>query len=109
MIDKMVKTLKDEQNDDDNKKEYCGIQLDSAEDKIKELDRSVSDEETAIAEANDVLANLASDIKALAEGIEALDKSVVESTAQRKAEHDDYKQLMAEDSAKELLRLAKNR
>ena len=37
MIDEMVANLKTEQADDDNKKDYCGKQLDSADDKKKEL------------------------------------------------------------------------
>jgi len=35
MIDKMVEVLKAEQRDDDDKKEYCGIQLDQTDDKKK--------------------------------------------------------------------------
>merc|ERR1719264_605000 len=51
MIDEMVATLKKEQVDDDNKKEYCGTQMDSSDDKKKALVRSVSDLESAIATA----------------------------------------------------------
>merc|ERR1719393_500793 len=106
----MIGTLKEEQLDDDNKKEYCAMQFDSAEDKAKSLDRAVSDAEAAIADAEAGIATVKDEIAALEAGIKALDKSVVEATAQRKNEHDEFTSLMSSDSAaKELLGLAKNR
>merc|ERR1719261_1088681 len=56
MIDDMVATLKQEQVDDDNKKEYCTVQMDSMDDKKKELERRVADEETAVATAEEGIA-----------------------------------------------------
>jgi len=110
MVDNMVATLKTEQIDDDNKKEYCSVQLDALEDKKKGLEQSVSDSEKAIADAEESIATLTDDLKALAKSIKGLDKSVVEATEQRKEEHVDYQELMASDSAcKELLAFAKNR
>merc|ERR1719265_2405495 len=49
LIDEMVTLKKEEQVDDDHKKEYCGVQLDLADDSKKELERAVSDSEKAIA------------------------------------------------------------
>merc|ERR1719346_642276 len=110
MIDEMVAVLKKEQQSDDNKKEYCAKQFDLADDKKKSLERKVSDEEAAIATAEDGIATLTDEMKALEAGIKNLDKSVTEATAQRKEEHVDFKDLMASDSAaKELLGFAKNR
>merc|ERR1711972_431450 len=110
MIDDMVAILGQEQLDDDNKKEYCGKQLDVSDDKKKGLERKVSDEESAISAAKEGIATLIDEIKALEAGIKDLDKSVAEATAQRKEEHVDFKDLMASDSAaKELLGFAKNR
>merc|ERR1719326_6641 len=43
MIDEMSALLKREQVDDDNKKEYCEDMIDKTEDKIKELELSISD------------------------------------------------------------------
>merc|ERR1711933_329671 len=40
MIDEMVATLKQEQVDDDNKKEYCRTELDTADDTKKSLEHS---------------------------------------------------------------------
>merc|ERR1712032_640689 len=48
MIDDMVASLKVEQKDDDAKKEYCGEELDLADDKKKSLEHAVADLETAI-------------------------------------------------------------
>jgi len=110
MIDKMIGTLKAEQVDDDNKKEYCAAQLDQSDDKKKSLEKSLSDTEAAIATAKDGIAALADEITALNAGIKDLDKSVAEATQQRKEEHKDFQELMASSSAaKELLGFAKNR
>merc|ERR1719214_514062 len=43
MIDEMVATLSAEQQDDDDKKEYCEMQFDLADDKKKSLERAISD------------------------------------------------------------------
>jgi len=110
MIDDMVALLKKEQTDDESKKGYCAKELDTTDDKKKALERSISDSEAAIAEAEDSISNLASEIKALETGIKELDKSVATATENRKSEHEDFTELMAQDSAaKELLNFAKNR
>merc|ERR1712100_212308 len=87
MIDEMVGVLGAEQQDDDDKKEYCETQFDLADDKKKSLERSVSNLEKAIAKAEEAIKALAAEIKALEEGIVALDKSVAEATEQRKEEN----------------------
>merc|ERR1719169_117237 len=110
MIDDMVALLKKEQVDDDNKKEYCEQQIDQTEDKVKELELSVSDLSKAIADAKEGIETLASEIEALEDGIKALDKQVAEATEQRKEEHADSVETLANDNAaKELIGVAKNR
>ena len=110
MIDKMVAELKTEQQDDDHKLEYCKVELDLADDKKKALERSVADLEKAIAKAKEMIATLTDDIAALTAGIIALDKSVAEATENRKNENEEFKALMAADTAaKDLLVFAKNR
>merc|ERR1740129_1184125 len=110
MIDNMVGILKTEQDDDEHKKEYCAMQFDTSDDKKKALERSISGEEAAIADAKEAIATLAQEIAALEAGIGALDKAVAEATAQRKDENAEYKALMASDTAaKEVLAFAKNR
>merc|ERR1719324_401595 len=110
MIDEMVGVLKQEQQDDNDKKEYCETQFDLADDKKKGLERSVSNLEKAIAKEKEGIAALAEEIAALEAGIVALDKSVAEATEQRKEENAEYSELMASDgAAKELLGFAKNR
>jgi len=106
----MAATLQKEQDDDDHKKEYCAAQFDQADDKKKGLERSISDLETAIADAKEGIATTQDEIAALGKSIKALDKAVSEATEQRKAENEDFTELMASDSAaKELLGFAKNR
>merc|ERR550537_995153 len=110
MIDDMIGILKKEQEDDNSKKEYCAEEFDSSDDKKKGLERAVSDSESAIAVAEEGIAALAEEIKALEAGIAALDKSVASATEMRKNEHEDFVELMAEDSAaKKLLGIARNR
>merc|ERR1740121_1082689 len=107
LIDELVVTLKKEQDDDDHKKEYCTAQFDEAEDKKKELERTISDLDAGIEEAKEGIQTLGDEISALKAGIVALDKAVAEATEQRKAE---YKELMASNgAAKEIILFAKNR
>jgi len=87
MIDDMVALLKEEQVDDDSKKEYCEMSLDKADDMKKVLERSASKLEKTIDEAKQTIATLTDEIKALAAGIVALDKSVAGATGQRKEEN----------------------
>jgi len=110
MIDNMVDLLKTEQQDDIDKKEYCEMQLDTADDKKKGLERAEGKLEAAIAEAKETIATLTEEVAALTAGIAALDKSVAEATEQRKEENSDYTTLMANDAAaKDILAMAKNR
>merc|ERR1719183_107332 len=108
MIDDMVALLKKEQVDDDSKKEYCDVQMDSTEDAIKELDYEITGLGNAIDDMTSGIAALADEIAALGEGIVALDKAVAEATAARKDEHEDYVELMASNTAaKQLIGIAK--
>jgi len=110
MIDEMAATLKKEQNDDNDKKEYCAAQFDQSDDKKKGLERSIKDLDTAIADAKEGIAATTEEIAALGASIKALDKAVATATEQRKEENEDFTQLMASDSAaKEILGFAKNR
>merc|ERR1719390_186731 len=110
MIDEMVATLKAEQIADDDKKEYCSVSLDTADDKKKELEHSIAGLETSIAKSKDAIAATKEEVEALEDAIKALDKMVAEATEQRKEENEDYTELMAQDSAaKEVILFAKNR
>jgi len=110
MIDEMVDILAKEQQDDDHKKEYCEASLDTADDKKKVLERTVSDDEAAIADAKESIATLSDEMAALEAGIKDLDKQVATATAQREEEHAEFTDSMASNSAaKKLLGIAKNR
>merc|ERR1719262_584829 len=58
MIDKMVETLKVEQKDDDDKKEYCESSFDTSDDKKKGLEITIADEEAAASRAESGIADL---------------------------------------------------
>jgi len=110
MIEDMVKLLKQEQVDDDSKKEYCEIQIDSIEDKGKSLAKKVEDLSASIEDKEQSLDTLKTEIKDLVAGVAALDKSVAEATEQRQEEHAEYTELMSSNNAaKQLLGVAKNR
>jgi len=110
MIDDVIASLKIEQADDDAKKEYCAKEFDAADDKKKGLERAHADLETAIENAQEDIAKLAEEIDTLTAAIKELDKTVMEATEQRKEENEDFKELMASDTAaKELMKFAKNR
>merc|ERR1719218_484865 len=110
MIDDMVALLGQEQRDDNDKKEYCEKLLDQTEDNLKSLELTVSDLKKAIADYKERTATLADEIKALSDGIKALDKQVAEATEERKEEHDENVETLANDNAaKEIIGVAKNR
>ena len=67
----MVATLGAEQQDDNDKREYCNAQFDLSDDKKKGLERSVSNLEKAIAKAKEGIAALTDELAALAAGIKA--------------------------------------
>merc|ERR1719160_1666532 len=106
----MVALLGKEQQDDDDKKEYCELSIDKTEDDLKQLELTVSDLGKAIADAKESIATLAEEIEALSDGIKSLDKQVEEATEQRKEEHADNTETLANDNAaKDLIGIAKNR
>jgi hypothetical protein len=110
LIDDLVAALKQEGQDDADKKEYCAKQFDEQDDKKKVLEVEVGDHESTINDLESMPAQLTGEIDALGDGIRELDKSVAEATAQRKEEADAYAPLMANDAtAKELILFAKNR
>merc|ERR1719336_2852382 len=110
MIDDMVALLGKEQQEDEDKKAHCAEQLDVTDDQKKALERTVADEEAAMAAAKEAIATLTKEIAALAAGIKSLDQAVADATAQRKAENAEYKDLISSDTAaEELLAHAKNR
>jgi len=110
MIDDMVALLKKEQNDDNDKKEYCEMQFDTSDDKKKALERDLMLANKAIDAAEKAIATTTDEIAALNKAIQDLDKAVMEATVQRRNENSDFNELIASDTAaKELLLMAKNR
>merc|ERR1719310_1290610 len=80
MIDDMVTILKQEQVDDDSKKEYCRMQLDTTKDKAKTLTGTINDIEVNIDEKTNAIASAKEDLKTLNAGIAELDKLVAQAT-----------------------------
>merc|ERR1719231_418455 len=110
MIDGMLANNAKEQADDDKKKEFCNAELMKTEDHEKALKGAISDLSADLEEKEDAVATLASEIKALQQGINDLDKSVVEATEQRKDEHAEFLSTSAANQAAlELIKMATNR
>jgi hypothetical protein len=110
LIDEMVSVLKTEQVDDDDKKEYCNVELDATEDKLKGHMQTIKDTEAAIKDAKESIATLDGEIVALVGSIALLDQSVAQATAQRKKENAAFEQLRSGNvAAKNLIEMAKKR
>ena len=110
MIDDMVVLLGEEQKDDEAQKEWCETEFESSEDKEVDLKHKLEGLTASIEEMEGSIATLKDDIKALEEGIVALDKSVAEATETRKAEHEEFVTVTAQNNAAvQLLGVAENR
>jgi len=110
LIDDLVVTLGSEQKEDDEHKEYCNTEFDTSDDKQKEINRNIQDLTHDKEEAETAAANFAKEIKALQDGIVALDKSVAEVTQVRKQEHEEFVATSAANQqALDLIAFAKNR
>merc|ERR1719171_115531 len=110
MIDDMVALLTEEQASDDEKKEYCEAEFDTAEDEGKAVKRSLGKLAKAIAENKDAIDTLKTEIEALSAGIAKLDKQVARATEMRQEENEDFKMNMAQNTAAvELIGMAKDR
>merc|ERR1712008_663345 len=62
MCDDLVAELKQEQQDDYDKKEYCDAQFDLADDKKKSLERAEKDAENAISKAKETIETVTDEI-----------------------------------------------
>merc|ERR1719400_2117104 len=62
LIDAMVETLKQEQDDDAHKKEYCAEQFDVSDDTKKSLERTIANEGASIASTTKAIATLTQEI-----------------------------------------------
>ena len=110
MIDDMIVTLKAEQKDDDQQKDWCNEEFDRTEDETAATKRLVDGLKARIAEAEEGIKAAIDEIAALKKGIKDLDAAVAEATEQRKEEHAAFVQTSAENSAAvQLLEVAKNR
>merc|ERR1719238_189302 len=100
----------EEQKDDETQKEWCEAEFDKSEDKEGELKRKIDGLEAAIGEMKEGIAKLGDELKALSDGIVALDKSVAEATETRKAENAEATTVAAQNNAAvQLLGVAENR
>merc|ERR1719181_1332940 len=110
MIDDMVVLLGEEQKDDEAQKEWCETEFRTSELKEVDLKHKLEGLTASIEEMEGSIATLKDEIKALEDGIVALDKSVAEATETRKAEHEEFVTVTAQNNAAiQLLGVAENR
>jgi len=110
MIDNMVTELKTEQKDDDAQKAFCDKDLEKSETTKKNLENSIASSAALIEETQEASATAADEIVTAQTEIKNLDKAVAEASEQRKSEHGEYTQFMAEnDMAQQLLEKAKQK
>merc|ERR1719407_14805 len=110
MMDDMVVLLKEEQKDDEAQKEWCETEFRTSEVKEVDLNHKIEGLTAAIEEMTEGIKKLTDEIKALEDGIVALDKSVAEATETRKAEHEEFVTVAAQNNAAvQLLGVAENR
>ena len=110
MMDDMVVLLGEEQKDDDAQKSWCETEFESSGDKEVDLKHKLEGVTAAIEEMTGSIDTLKGEIKALEDGIVALDKSVAEATETRKAEHEEFVTVSAQNNAAvQLLGVAENR
>jgi len=110
MIDNMIATHEKDQAGEDEKRDFCMVEIAKTQDDEKALKGTIADMSADVEKLEDEVSSLLSEIAALQKGIENLDKSVVEATAQRKDEHSEYTATAASNQAAvELIGMAKNR
>merc|ERR1719240_1947552 len=110
MMDDMVVLLGEEQKDDDAQKEWCETEFRTSELKEVDLTHKLEGLTASIEDMEGSIATLKDEIKALEDGIVALDKSVAEATETRKAEHEEFVTVTAQNNAAvQLLGVAENR
>merc|ERR1711869_75300 len=110
MMDDMVVMLGEEQKDEDKQKAWCETEIETSGDKEVDLKHKPEGLTAAIEDMEGSIATLKEEIKALEDGIVALDKSVAEATETRKAEHEEFVTVTAQNNAAvQLLGVAENR
>lgn len=110
MIDDMVSLLKEEQQKDADKKEYCDNQLAQAKDKKELLEGNIEDVGTEIASTKDSQKALREQVADLKSDITSLDEEVAKATAVRKEENAEFQVLLADNAgAIQLIEMAKEK
>jgi len=109
-IDGMVELLANESSDDASKKAYCKKEFREVEAKSKTLDAKIKSLSASVTEKKTAIGSLAEDISALQKGVKALDESVTKAGDNRKAEHAEFQESTASNSAAlDILQLARDR
>ena len=109
-IDEMIALMKKEQSDDDSKKDYCNAEFESSADKIKATNKKIKELSGDVTAKKQAMEKIDEEVAALQAGVKELDAAITEATTNRQAEHAEYGDLVAGNSAAaELIGMAKNR
>lgn len=97
-IDGMIALLKTEQKDDEGKKAYCQKQFHATEMKSHSQQQDLASFAASISQKAEATKQLASEVKQLQDGIAAMDQSIATAGETRKAEHQEFQELMTSDA-----------
>lgn len=110
MIDKLVKSLKEEQKDENEKKVYCEKSLDEVEDTFKQNERDLSLLQKAIQAKEDTVTELKNEIEEIYNGIHAMEERLKEAEKIRNEEFQLFlKEQSLDTEAKDIITKAKER
>eukprot|EP00933_Yihiella_yeosuensis_P017310 TRINITY_DN14498_c0_g1_i3.p1 TRINITY_DN14498_c0_g1~~TRINITY_DN14498_c0_g1_i3.p1 ORF type:complete len:288 (-),score=96.69 TRINITY_DN14498_c0_g1_i3:241-1104(-) len=98
MIDDMIAMMTKQSQDDENKKEYCEDSFYSSERSQKSLTRDIGDIKASIKDKKSSVEQLATQIKALQDGMALLDKTTKQAADDRAKETAQTKALVAENT-----------
>eukprot|EP00933_Yihiella_yeosuensis_P051159 TRINITY_DN49017_c0_g1_i1.p1 TRINITY_DN49017_c0_g1~~TRINITY_DN49017_c0_g1_i1.p1 ORF type:complete len:694 (+),score=243.67 TRINITY_DN49017_c0_g1_i1:63-2144(+) len=110
MIDNMIRLMRQQSKDDENKKEYCENAFYDTKRKQEIMSRDLKDVKISVADKKGDIALLMDESKLIQAGIDALAKSQKDAAETRAEEAKEFAQTVAENSAAvKLLKIAKNR
>lgn len=97
MVDNMISTLVKEDKADDKKKLSCLRESEETQDSLTEAKQEIKSDSKVIADQQETQKTLKAEIVSLGEAIKRIDEAMDQSTSDRKANHEDFIQVIAEN------------
>lgn len=110
MVDDMLATLKSEDAADVKKKRSCMKENEETSDSLVDIKEEIKSKSKVITDREETLKTLKVEIGHLADKIKQIDKAMAQSTSDRKANHEDFVQLLEKNrKAADIIEQAKER